>query len=128
LIANNIKSAQISESIAVKTVSPEDITIELTPYQYGFILRDEHIMNQVSCPIKLCEYLANGVIPIMSQGIGDFATQAKSLGYIFNGNPNELGSLICEGVDAVHKMSLDGINYAEEHFLIGVEGKSTWYT
>jgi hypothetical protein len=62
-----------TETIKIKTMHPNDIPSELTKYQYGFLFRDKHIMNETSCPIKLCEYLSSGVIPIMSSGIGDFS-------------------------------------------------------
>jgi hypothetical protein len=40
---------------------------------YGFILREESIVNQVACPTKLVEYLAMGIVPIInSENIGDF--------------------------------------------------------
>ena len=42
---------------------------------YGFILRDDRVVNRVACPTKLVEYLAAGVIPIVdSPDIGDFKT------------------------------------------------------
>lgn len=41
---------------------------------FGFVLRDDDPVNRVSCPTKLTEYLAYGVIPIVSLvEIGDFA-------------------------------------------------------
>lgn len=47
---------------------------------YGFILREDIIVNRVACPTKLVEYLAMGVVPIMDcENIGDF----KSLGMRF---------------------------------------------
>lgn len=40
---------------------------------FGFLLRDNHIVNQIACPTKLIEYLACGIIPILdSEYIGDF--------------------------------------------------------
>ncbi len=41
---------------------------------FGFILREDSLVNQVACPTKLAEYLWHGVIPIVEQPhIGDFA-------------------------------------------------------
>jgi glycosyltransferase involved in cell wall biosynthesis len=40
---------------------------------FGFVLRDDNVVNQVACPTKLIEYLAFGVIPILNYAnIGDF--------------------------------------------------------
>lgn len=47
---------------------------------FGFVLRENNIVNQVACPTKLIEYLVCGVIPIVLQPeIGDF----NSLGYSY---------------------------------------------
>ncbi len=47
---------------------------------YGFILREDIIVNRVACPTKLVEYLAMGIIPIVDcEDIGDF----KALGMQF---------------------------------------------
>jgi len=44
---------------------------------YGFILREDIIVNRAACPTKLVEYLAMGIVPIVdSEDVGDF----KSLG------------------------------------------------
>jgi len=58
------------------SVDKEEIIRELRTSHYGFILREDKIVNQVSCPTKLVEYLATGVIPILdSPNIGDFLLQ-----------------------------------------------------
>lgn len=44
-----------------------------TECDYGLILREDHIVNRVSCPTKLIEYLCMGIIPVFdSDNIGDF--------------------------------------------------------
>ena len=66
-----------------------------TECHYGFILREDIIVNQVACPTKLVEYLANGVVPIVdSDNIGDFKTMGMrfiTLRQLLHGNlPNEM--------------------------------------
>jgi 2-polyprenyl-3-methyl-5-hydroxy-6-metoxy-1,4-benzoquinol methylase len=40
---------------------------------YGFVLRDDMVVNRVACPTKLSEYLAFGVIPVVKWAeLGDF--------------------------------------------------------
>ena len=52
--------------------SSEEIYKYYTIANYGFVLRDEHVLNMVSCPTKLTEYLAWNIIPILkSKNIGD---------------------------------------------------------
>jgi len=49
---------------------------------YGFILREDIIVNRVACPTKLVEYLAMGIVPIVDcDEIGDF----KAIGMRFIG-------------------------------------------
>jgi glycosyltransferase involved in cell wall biosynthesis len=40
---------------------------------FGFVLRDDSVVNRVACPTKLIEYMAFGIVPIiLSPDIGDF--------------------------------------------------------
>jgi hypothetical protein len=58
----------------------EEMKEQLKTAHYGLVLRDTSIVNQVSCPTKLVDYLYAGVIPIiLSPAIGDF----QKLGYQF---------------------------------------------
>lgn len=55
------------------SVPPDKVKDFYLTHEYGFILRDEVLVNLVSCPTKLVEYLYWGVIPIvLSHHIGDF--------------------------------------------------------
>lgn len=78
--------------IFLKSVSPEELESYYAKSHYGFILRDDILVNQVACPTKIVEYLNYGIIPIvLSEKIGDF----DSLGYEFiniNNFPNNLSS------------------------------------
>lgn len=63
----------------LKSVAPEDVTQYYTEANFGLIFREDNLINNVSCPTKLIEYLAYGIIPIViSDKIGDF----KELGYV----------------------------------------------
>lgn len=56
-----------------KTVLPQDVFRYYLRNRYGFLLREENLINSVACPTKLVEYLQWGVIPILITGnIGDF--------------------------------------------------------
>jgi len=45
---------------------------ELSQYEYGFLIREKHIVNTVSTPTKMNSYLAVGLIPIYTNVIDDF--------------------------------------------------------
>jgi len=62
----NIKNSQ------VKFIPLEDLDDELKKYKYGFLIREDHIVNNVSTPTKMNSYLANGIIPIYTNVIDSF--------------------------------------------------------
>jgi hypothetical protein len=64
------------ESITLKSVKPEELSYYYKKCHYGFILRDDMVVNAVACPTKLVEYLYYGIIPIVkSPRIGDFSSR-----------------------------------------------------
>lgn len=64
--------------VRVFSVQPSELSTYYENSHYGFVLRDDIVVNNVACPTKLVEYLNYGIIPIvLSDQIGDF----KELGY-----------------------------------------------
>lgn len=60
-------------NIYLGTVMPSELGAYYSMAHYGFVLRDEHVLNRVANPTKLVEYLYYGLIPIVkSRDIGDF--------------------------------------------------------
>lgn len=56
-----------------KAVAPEAVKDTYLTHNYGFVLRDEILVNAVACPTKLVEYMYWGVVPIViTPNIGDF--------------------------------------------------------
>ena len=75
-----------TENVILKNISPEKLGEYYQSAHYGFVLRDEHVLNKVACPTKLVEYLYYGIIPIVKfDDIGDF----KKLGYEYIKIENE---------------------------------------
>lgn len=61
------------QNIKVVSASPSMLREEYNECQYGFVLRENIVVNNVACPTKLIEYLLKGIIPILdSTEIGDF--------------------------------------------------------
>jgi hypothetical protein len=55
------------------SVEPTKVKNFYLTHEYGFVLRDEVLVNLVACPTKLVEYLYWGVLPIViTPRIGDF--------------------------------------------------------
>ena len=75
----------ISDKILNSSIKPEIISIPQNKVQsylkkcdFGFLLRDNHIINNVASPVKLLEYTSSGVIPIMTESIGDYSLEVKN--------------------------------------------------
>lgn len=62
--------------------SNDELQIVLGHIKYGFILREDNIVNRVSTPTKISTYLANGVIPIYSKCIASFHDVASKMKYV----------------------------------------------
>ena len=58
-------------------VSLDVLQHELHKCKYGFIIRDNSIVNQVATPTKMNSYLASYIIPIFSETVGDFKENIK---------------------------------------------------
>lgn len=72
------REASVLDAIRVATAPPEKLPEIYGEADLGFVLRDDIAVNRVSCPTKLSEYLACGVVPVVDlAAIGDF----DSLGY-----------------------------------------------
>lgn len=72
------RAAGVDGDIRIGTAAPTELANIYREADFGFVLRDDIAVNRVSCPTKLSEYLALGVVPIVElEEIGDFA----QLGY-----------------------------------------------
>lgn len=65
----------------IKYVPYSQLSDELKNYKYGFLLRDDDIVNNVATPTKMNSYLANGIIPIYSNVIYAFRENLSNLKY-----------------------------------------------
>lgn len=73
-----IKKLDIKKYI-IKHVKPEKVNQEIEKCKYGFILRENCIVNRVATPTKLGNYLACGVIPIFSDCLVSFNNATKNI-------------------------------------------------
>lgn len=71
---NKIRNEKITKKITLDSVHPDQVYKYYERAQFGFLLRDDVLLNRVACPTKLIEYLSYGVLPIMENpNLGDFA-------------------------------------------------------
>lgn len=74
-IAADLMKQYNIKNYMIKYVNLEQLDEELGKYKYGFLLRDNHIVNSVATPTKMSSYLAVGIIPIYTDTIDDFCMQ-----------------------------------------------------
>jgi len=106
--------------IQYNTVSKDKLYDYYKICDLGLVLRDEHIVNRVSCPTKLIDYINYGIIPVLkSNKIGDF--DEYGLKYIeFNNlinnnfDKNEFNNIIKHNFDIVNKIYIDHIKGLNE--------------
>lgn len=65
----------------VKCVPKDEVKKELAPVTYGFIIREDNMVNRVATPTKISSYMAAGVIPIFSSCLKDFSIQAQKMNF-----------------------------------------------
>ncbi len=80
--ARNILEKKGIKNYEVKCVPKEEVNRELQEAVFGFIIREDNIVNRVATPTKLSSYIAAGVIPIFSSCIKDFEALAKKYKYV----------------------------------------------
>ena len=77
---------------------------------YGLLIREDSVTNQVASPVKFAEYLACGLKVIISQKLGDYTDLAeqKNWGYTYT---NFNSSVLKPGIDVKQKISHEAINF-----------------
>ena len=98
----------------IKYVDVRVLEQEIAKYKYGFLLRENLLLNRVATPTKMNSYIANGVIPIFSDVVDDFKTVFKNRNYIISGNVNEL-DVLCDKVIAMEKRTVVNTHVLSEY-------------
>ena len=84
-----IKEAHINR-YSLACVPQDRIESELADCKFGFIIRDNNVINNVATPTKMGTYLANGVIPIFSDTIKSFQVLSDRYNYLCCVNENNV--------------------------------------
>ncbi len=123
--ASIIKSitGKVRKDIHIISLQQNEVLPYLRKFDFGFLLRDDVPLNNVASPIKLLEYTSQGVVPIMTKGIGDFSMHiaSKNLGIVLD-SPETLVSkeaiLKYYNSNTIHQELYDfSIDYTwSEHF------------
>ncbi|WP_418792196.1 hypothetical protein [Phosphitispora sp. TUW77] len=75
-----LKKLEIS-SYEVCYVNNDDLPNVIADAKFGFVIRDDVIVNRVATPTKISTYLSSGVIPIYSSCLEDFHNVSVGMRY-----------------------------------------------
>ncbi|PMG46279.1 hypothetical protein [Shewanella sp. 10N.286.52.B9] len=70
--ANLLLEKSSAKNYKVMSIKSNELQSHLSKHRYGFILREDNLVNRTASPIKYFEYLSCGVIPIMTSHVGDY--------------------------------------------------------
>lgn len=84
LTKDTISAQKMVQKVGIKNytidyVSKNDLPRILSEAKFGFVIREKHIVNQVSTPTKISTYLSCGIIPIYGGSILSFDQLAKNM-------------------------------------------------
>lgn len=85
-LANKILEQYNVQNYKVAYVDKEKLSKNIKGIKYGFVLREDNVINNVATPTKFSNYIANGIIPIYSNSLKSFAEYDKrnKLGILCN--------------------------------------------
>lgn len=83
-IIDNLISS-FPQQVSRKWLKHEEVTTFLKACDWGILIREQTITNQVASPTKFAEYLSAGLSVIISENLGDYTEFVKKndCGYIF---------------------------------------------
>jgi len=87
LTADQEKAEQLMEkykikNYSIKYVQPSELSTAMKNAKFGFVIREDTTVNRVSTPTKISAYMGNGLIPIYSECIKDFAREVQEYKYV----------------------------------------------
>ena len=82
--ALNILQRYHVKHYVIDCVSKEELSNRIKHMKYGFVIREDSVVNNVATPTKFSNYLANGIIPIYSSSLRSFAAfdEGNNLGIV----------------------------------------------
>jgi hypothetical protein len=88
--------------------------------QFGFILREDNIVNHVACPTKIIDYLQFGILPIVkSSKIGDF--ERLGFKYFFLNELDQVVKYTEKELLAFRQQNIEVLRQIQNQFKTGSE-------
>lgn len=96
----------------IKYVPYQQLSEEIKQYKYGFILREDNIVNNVATPTKMNSYLASGIIPIYTDVVGAYKENLGRLQYAVPVQPDNKG---IEKLFEMEKQTIQAVDVLNEY-------------
>ena len=80
--ARELVAAHSIENVAVESRKQDELPVALARAKYGFVIREDIAVNRVATPTKISTYMSNGVIPVVSNCVEDFADASCGLEHV----------------------------------------------
>ena len=77
--ARELVGARNLDNVEVDYKSQNELSKAIAEVKYGFVIRDNSIVNRVSTPTKISTYIANGIIPVYSSSLISFVDTSKEI-------------------------------------------------
>lgn len=91
----------------VKFVELAKLEEELKRYKYGFLIREDSVVNRVSTPTKMNTYLSCGIMPIYTNVIASFEDHINISPYCVKLDSRELNNAIAQKVIEHNRFNID---------------------
>ena len=107
--------------VFVKKVAPIEVPKYLMLGDYGILLREQSVTNQVASPVKFAEYLACGLKVIISKNLGDYTNlihENTALGCVYTDEEISFEPVSFEEKSYIREMGLkkfSKINFQKEY-------------
>ncbi|MTG96569.1 MULTISPECIES: hypothetical protein [Myroides] len=95
----------------ISFVSLDQLDLELSKYKYGFLLREDDVINNVATPTKMNSYLSVGLIPIYTNVVYDFEEKLDLGSYSIKIDINADLSLSAEQIFLKDQVTVDYSEY-----------------
>lgn len=111
--AEKIISKEGIKNYQIKYVSLEEVMGELSKHKYGFLLREDNIVNNCATPTKMNTYLSAGLMPIHTYAVHAFNEHLNLNGYEIKGNLESEENKIAEDILKHDNIQIDYNTYFE---------------
>lgn len=104
------------QQVICKYLEPDQVPQYLIAADYGLLIREDSITNQVASPLKFAEYLACGLKVIISENLGDYSefVTKNNCGYLYQ-NFLEINQLSFQNKLNTRELALS--NFTKNNFI-----------